>query len=592
MRDDRTTERTLPKRLGYATIAAALLVITAITSCVAETSDTPPERDPIGEVVQAASGGGTLRYADTVTDLRGLTGGNASWTAILRGYNSVGDGGGGVFIWDTTATVDDGGTFFNSNGFHGAAKTGWRRIYSDALNVRWFGAKGIGGAFDDTTPINNAIAAATASPSGAGTVLFPSGVYRVTSTIHIQTAVRLIGVGAGPGGNTAPGNNDERGAIIEHDFNTINASDLFSVEGVLNTGATHSVGTTFENLLLRQVSGNGTGNANGATAIKVAPNPSCTGLTQCDASKPSWVRIRNVTIEQAANRDDWYFGIWLDGSATSGPSCGSGLRDIWIENVRIASNTHANASIYANTVANLFITNTLLNSTQGRLLIDGPGSTITCPIPPPPPAGSQQQLISSGVKLLDVIAAEVNIGYAQQVEAYGGIWNSLITTLNTKLSSLWPAYLSNSPTWNAVTSSLVVGTLADNSGRLTLWNGNGLEVRAGAVKQSVSDFTGSGVQTPDAGRSNTFVYNVTGATATLCAPTAPTGGQSLTVMIHNVSGGALTTSWDPGSCGGGGGHYKLAGSWTDPANGKWRSITFIHYGGNWIEVSRNAADAG
>ena len=53
---------------------------------------------------------------------------------------------GGTFIYDATqSAVNNGGTIFD----------GWKRVFSDAVNVKWFGAKG-DGITNDTTSIQNA----------------------------------------------------------------------------------------------------------------------------------------------------------------------------------------------------------------------------------------------------------------------------------------------------------------------------------------------------------------------------------------------------------------------------------------------------
>jgi len=59
-------------------------------------------------------------------------------------------------------------------------------------------------------------------------------------------------------------------------------------------------------------------------------------------------------------------------------------------------------------------------------------------------------------------------------------------------------------------------------------------------------------------------------------------GQTITVTIRNTSGGALgTATW--------GALYKLA-TWTQPATGFSRSITFLFNNTNFIELSRTTAD--
>lgn len=60
----------------------------------------------------------------------------------VLGYYTKGDGGGGTFYWDLTSTeADNGGTIIQSTGI----TTGrWKRVFSGAVNVKWFGAKGDG----------------------------------------------------------------------------------------------------------------------------------------------------------------------------------------------------------------------------------------------------------------------------------------------------------------------------------------------------------------------------------------------------------------------------------------------------------------
>lgn len=57
----------------------------------------------------------------------------------VLGYYEKGDGGGGIFCWDTTSTAtDNGGTIIQATGI----TTGrWKRVFSGAVNVKWFGAK-------------------------------------------------------------------------------------------------------------------------------------------------------------------------------------------------------------------------------------------------------------------------------------------------------------------------------------------------------------------------------------------------------------------------------------------------------------------
>lgn len=60
-------------------------------------------------------------------------------------------------------------------------------------------------------------------------------------------------------------------------------------------------------------------------------------------------------------------------------------------------------------------------------------------------------------------------------------------------------------------------------------------------------------------------------------PSASFAGQQLMIQVKNTSGGALgTITWDT--------QYKMA-SFTKPANGTRRTVTFIYDGTNWVEVN-------
>lgn len=165
----------------------------------------PVEEDAPETLTQALTTG-TINYAETKVQLESMTPGTGSPFAVLLGFYSSGDGGGGLFAWVPGAATSDGGTVF------AVGSGAWRRIYSGPVNVRWFGAKG-DGVQDDTQSIRAAIAAAdrpamssvsaldVGNPSmpwlggAGGEVLIPRGVYVVSDTITILSTVKVYGEG-------------------------------------------------------------------------------------------------------------------------------------------------------------------------------------------------------------------------------------------------------------------------------------------------------------------------------------------------------------------------------------------------------------
>lgn len=89
--------------------------------------------------------------------------------------------------------------------------------------------------------------------------------------------------------------------------------------------------------------------------------------------------------------------------------------------------------------------------------------------------------------------------------------------------------------------------------------------------------------TIDAKTGHLFDISASNTTAfTINAPTDPYSGQVMTLTLRNTSGGVMgAITWNA--------VFKLA-SWTNPATGFSRSITFKYNGTNWVEISRCAAD--
>jgi len=212
------------EEIGRRGIAAALGAL-ALTACSA-----PEEKGPLRAFAQGLTGLQT-NTCDTIADLRTLSGTGSPPLVVVTvlGYWSDGDGGGGIFYYDSACSLpDDGGITILPNSLTGAdgGPTGngrWRRVLNpylplgqtgpgnakaepsanDAINVKWFGAKG-DMTGDDSPAINAAIRAAgypTSSQydntgTGWGQVVFiPKGSYKCQSSITVNRRVILRGAG-------------------------------------------------------------------------------------------------------------------------------------------------------------------------------------------------------------------------------------------------------------------------------------------------------------------------------------------------------------------------------------------------------------
>lgn len=115
-----------------------------------------------------------------------------AYTGRATGVRITQNGLAGFFQRDDadTTSADNGGTIIVD-----ASGRRWKRLYSGAVNVRWFGAKGTG-SDDDTTPVQAAITyclsvSTTASAtlgSGGSALYVPQGIYKITATLSVTGA--------------------------------------------------------------------------------------------------------------------------------------------------------------------------------------------------------------------------------------------------------------------------------------------------------------------------------------------------------------------------------------------------------------------
>lgn len=142
--------------------------------------------------------------------LRARVGVTAGQLALVRGYNTAGDGvGAGLFIWRTTSAANDDGLRIVPGAAYGSNMAGahWERVVDGSeLNVRWFGAAGDAswaantGGVNDDAGIQRAMAVVLARSAVPNSVpvpalYFPTGCYRVTTTIQLRSRVSIRGDG-------------------------------------------------------------------------------------------------------------------------------------------------------------------------------------------------------------------------------------------------------------------------------------------------------------------------------------------------------------------------------------------------------------
>jgi hypothetical protein len=111
----------------------------------------------------------------------------------VYGYSALGDGGGGYFIWKATAELPAGASANNGIWFTGPVGTGlWERQFTEeAINIRWFNAKGTAGV-NDATAIQNTVDFAS---NFGYNVFIPKGTFSTNSKILLKSNIAIYGEG-------------------------------------------------------------------------------------------------------------------------------------------------------------------------------------------------------------------------------------------------------------------------------------------------------------------------------------------------------------------------------------------------------------
>ena len=152
-------------------------------------------KTPAGSVINTfdpVQGGSslTITSVDSVATLRSLSVQSQLTFVNVLGYYSEGDGGGGQFWYDSlSSAADNSGTIFLPNSAPALGR--WKRLFSGAVNVKWFGVYG-DGATDDKTNIDRVNTFVQALTNG-GVIYFPSssGSYYHASALTFGTKVKV-----------------------------------------------------------------------------------------------------------------------------------------------------------------------------------------------------------------------------------------------------------------------------------------------------------------------------------------------------------------------------------------------------------------
>jgi hypothetical protein len=196
----RTIEKEdLPRRqllsaLGVSVGAAAL------AACAA-----PGRAEQLGTTSAALTHGTNVESVDVIAELAVLPGDIVGSTqqdplpsvAIVQGFAVPGDGGGGVFAWvpdSVPPLTEDGGTIIRCAAGNGS----WVRIFSGAVDVRWFGAT----MNDDTAGATNSTvlqhiqeAIFNGNEVWGHSIFIPPGALHLADDLHVFRAIELFGTG-------------------------------------------------------------------------------------------------------------------------------------------------------------------------------------------------------------------------------------------------------------------------------------------------------------------------------------------------------------------------------------------------------------
>ncbi len=143
------------------------------------------------------------RWRDSYAELQAITGMQSGDVAYVTYRSTAGDGGGGMFRFvsgdqSTSVTNDPGeGVWLAPDSDDTGASGAWKRIFTGAANLRWWGATG-DASTDDTTAVQNAfnwMEQVAQDETDTRTLFVPLGKYKLTSTITMTEGFLVLGEG-------------------------------------------------------------------------------------------------------------------------------------------------------------------------------------------------------------------------------------------------------------------------------------------------------------------------------------------------------------------------------------------------------------
>ena len=204
--------------------------LVAVTSRVTDSDPGTEEAE-----IASALAGTTVNWVDKLASLRAMTHATSAPVVVVEGYGSAGDGGGGIFLWNSASTLaDNDGTIIRPNDVVATSAGRWIRLYTGPVNVRWFGAGlGLG---SDLARIMSALVVLTAT---GGELFFPAATYFLSGPIDI-TSNNITLRGESPFGSRLAGS----GAFdtirvlgsLTNPLTAVHLQNLYFVEGGKTAG--------------------------------------------------------------------------------------------------------------------------------------------------------------------------------------------------------------------------------------------------------------------------------------------------------------------------------------------------------------------